>query len=133
MPRNWLDNGVRVNAISPVARTRLSEATPSARRARPAAGAGAEDFDPWHPGNVSPLVAYLATEECQFTGNMFCVHGGLIGQYQGWSIHRELTIHSRSTVANLAVAGTVPRTKSTYPRAVISLATANGRCGSPDR
>lgn len=103
--------GVRVNAISPVARTLLSEATPGLGELVQAPEG--QDFDSWHPGNVSPLVGYLATEECPFTGNVFCVHGGSIGQYQGWSIHKELTTDGRWTIAELAHAarsleGTVP-------------------------
>ena len=62
--------GVRSNAIAPGARTRLTEATPGLGDAvKPPA----EGFDVWHPGNVSPFVAYLATAECPITGEM--LHG----------------------------------------------------------
>src|SRR3977135_1202559 len=50
--------GVRSNAIAPGARTRLTEATPGLGDAVKAPEAG---FDVWHPANVSPFVAYLAT------------------------------------------------------------------------
>ena len=35
-------------------------------------------FDVWDPANVSPLVAYLATADCPFTGATFFVQGGTV-------------------------------------------------------
>ena len=79
--------GVRVNAIAPVARTRLTEATP-----------GFGDFmrstieegviDDWHPANISPLVAYLAAADNVHTGQVFAVQGGSIQQLAGWTAER---------------------------------------------
>jgi NAD(P)-dependent dehydrogenase (short-subunit alcohol dehydrogenase family) len=78
--------GVRVNAIAPVARTRLTENTPGPIgdifRKEPEAGA----FDPLAPEHVSPLVAYLATEDCPVTGKLFAVQGGSISEVQGWTV-----------------------------------------------
>jgi NAD(P)-dependent dehydrogenase (short-subunit alcohol dehydrogenase family) len=75
--------GVRVNAIAPIARTRLTLATP---------GMGAifaqeveeGEFDAFSPANISPLVAYLATEKCPVTGKVFAVQGGAISELGGW-------------------------------------------------
>ncbi|MFI6306868.1 SDR family oxidoreductase [Amycolatopsis thailandensis] len=75
--------GVRVNAIAPIARTRLTLATP---------GMGAifaqeveeGEFDAFSPANISPLVAYLATEKCPLTGKVFAVQGGAISELAGW-------------------------------------------------
>ncbi len=75
--------GVRVNAIAPIARTRLTLATP---------GMGAifaqeveeGEFDAFSPANISPLVAYLATEKCPITGKVFAVQGGAISELAGW-------------------------------------------------
>ena len=67
--------GVRVNAIAPAARTRLTESTPGLGdvvQAPEDPGA----FDVWDPANISPLVAYLATEDAPETGKMFFVQGG---------------------------------------------------------
>ncbi|EFV13206.1 SDR family oxidoreductase [Segniliparus rugosus] len=75
--------GVRANAIAPMARTRLTLATP---------GMGAifaeevpdGEFDGFSPANISPLVAYLATADCEVTGKVFRVGGGYIAELGGW-------------------------------------------------
>jgi len=77
--------GVRVNAIAPVARTRLTEATPGfgdIMRSTIEEGV----VDPFHPANISPLVAYLATEKCPATGQVYAVQGGSIQRLQGWTV-----------------------------------------------
>ena len=79
--------GVRANAIAPIARTRLTLATPGmgALMAAEAAEAEAEGgFDSFSPANISPLVAYLATEKCPVTGKVFAVQGGAISELAGW-------------------------------------------------
>ncbi|MEV4316021.1 SDR family NAD(P)-dependent oxidoreductase [Actinocrispum sp. NPDC049592] len=75
--------GVRANAIAPIARTRLTLATPGfeALFAEPE---DKEAFDPFHPSHVSPLVAYLATETCPVNGKVFAVQGGVIQELAGW-------------------------------------------------
>jgi NAD(P)-dependent dehydrogenase (short-subunit alcohol dehydrogenase family) len=73
--------GVRSNAIAPGARTRLTEATPGLGDA---VKAPEEGFDVWHPANVSPFVAYLATEDCPITGECFMVQGGKVQRAQSW-------------------------------------------------
>src|SRR5207247_1596521 len=79
--------GVRVNAICPIARTRLTTETAVSR-----AWANAEvpegGFDSLDPASVSAMVAYLATEGCPFSGKVFGVGGGQLSLYEGW---RELT------------------------------------------
>src|SRR6185312_13368258 len=74
--------GVRVNAIAPIARTRLTLATPGmgALMAKPEDG----ELDLFSPANISPLVAYLATEKCPITGRVYAVQGGAISRLQGW-------------------------------------------------
>jgi NAD(P)-dependent dehydrogenase (short-subunit alcohol dehydrogenase family) len=74
--------GVRVNAIAPIARTRLTLATPGmgALMGEPEEG----EVDLFAPANISPLVAYLATEKCPVTGKVFAVQGGAISALQGW-------------------------------------------------
>src|SRR3954469_7878855 len=59
--------GVRSNCLAPVARTRLTLQTPGlGDLVAPPEDPGA--FDVFDPANVSPLVAYLATEDCPFNG-----------------------------------------------------------------
>jgi NAD(P)-dependent dehydrogenase (short-subunit alcohol dehydrogenase family) len=69
--------GVRVNAIAPVARTRLTENVPGIGELMKQ-----PEFDPRH---VSPLVAYLASTECTLTGKVFSVQGGAIAELHGWT------------------------------------------------
>jgi NAD(P)-dependent dehydrogenase (short-subunit alcohol dehydrogenase family) len=77
--------GVRANAIAPVARTRLTEATPGfGEIMRSTIEEGV--VDAFHPANISPLVAWLATEKCPVTGQVFAVQGGSIQQLQGWTV-----------------------------------------------
>src|ERR1700761_566354 len=74
--------GVRVNAIAPIARTRLTLATPGmgTLMSEPEDG----ELDLFSPANISPLVAYLATEKCPITGKVYAVQGGAISALRGW-------------------------------------------------
>lgn len=74
--------GVRVNAIAPIARTRLTLATPGmgSLMSEPEDG----ELDLFSPANISPLVAYLATDKCPITGKVFAVQGGAISELAGW-------------------------------------------------
>ena len=70
--------GVTSNVIAPVAKTRLTEAL---------LGSLADAFT---PELVSPLVTYLASEECSLTHEVFSVGGGriaraFVGLSPGWS------------------------------------------------
>ena len=93
--------GVRANCLAPLARTRLTLQTPGVGDlVGPQAD---ESFDLFHPGNVSPLVAYLATADCPFTGGVFHVGGNEVGLYSGWSLSEEriLTAAGRFSLADL--------------------------------
>jgi NAD(P)-dependent dehydrogenase (short-subunit alcohol dehydrogenase family) len=93
--------GVRANVIAPIARTRLTLATP---------GMGAifaeevpeGEFDAWHPSNISPLIARLAAADCKLNGKFFAVQGGVIQEMQGW--HEVSAIESEGPweIADLA-------------------------------
>jgi len=93
--------GVRVNAISPAARTRMTASTPGLADIVKAPH-DESLFDSWHPGNVSPLVAYLATAECTLTGRVFYVQGGTVRNFQNWTMTDTIDRSSRWTVAELA-------------------------------
>ena len=94
--------GVRVNAIAPSARTRMTLATPGLgeRIKEPEDGS----FDVWDPANISPLVAWLCTEECEATAQVYWVGGSRIGRYQEWT-QVDLAVNDDAwTVANVAEA-----------------------------
>jgi NAD(P)-dependent dehydrogenase (short-subunit alcohol dehydrogenase family) len=72
--------GVGVNAIAPVARTRMTEgAFPDMM-----AGADADAFDAMDPANNSPVVAWLASEDCDVTGRVLEIEGGQVCVEEGW-------------------------------------------------
>ncbi|MEN9801873.1 MAG: hypothetical protein RLZ37_998 [Actinomycetota bacterium] len=99
---------VKSNSIAPAARTRLTLATPGLEDVMaPKEGA----FDMWDPANVSPLVAYLSSEMCEFTGETFYVQGGQVTRVQSWTMAEEINQNDRWTVADLATAmsGLVPK------------------------
>lgn len=66
--------GVRSNAVSPGARTRISMTMPGADEAFTAAEQ-AGGFDEHHPANVTPLVVWLAAAGCPATGQVFHLSG----------------------------------------------------------
>lgn len=76
--------GVVSNCIAPAARTRLTLATPGLGELI-AAPEDDELFDPWDPANVSPLVAYLASDRCRFNGETFYVQGATVTRFQSWA------------------------------------------------
>jgi NAD(P)-dependent dehydrogenase (short-subunit alcohol dehydrogenase family) len=71
--------GVVLNAIAPAARTPMTEVVFAQTMAKPETG-----FDPMDPANVSPLVVWLASSECQVTGRVFEVEAGVISVADGW-------------------------------------------------
>ena len=96
--------GVRSNAIAPAARTRMTESTPGlsdvVKKPEDAA-----KFDVWNPANVSPMVAYLATADCPFSGEAFLVQGDAVQRFQPWTLSEKITNNEeRWTVAQLQAA-----------------------------
>jgi NAD(P)-dependent dehydrogenase (short-subunit alcohol dehydrogenase family) len=72
--------GVTVNCLAPNARTRMTEETFGDL---PAPEEG--EFDPLHPGNMSPLVVALSADEAQgITGQCFFVWGSSINVLRPW-------------------------------------------------
>ena len=92
--------GVRSNAIAPAARTRLTEQTPGLSDVVKEPDAGT--FDAWNPANVSPFVAYLATEDCEINGEAFLVQGGVVQRFAPWTLSEKIDKGDRWTVAELA-------------------------------
>lgn len=88
--------GVRVNAICPAARTRLTEGM---------VAEGVEGaFDADDPGNISPFVAHLATAGSPIHGRSFFVHGGGVHLFQPWAIVDSIQADHRWTLDELAEA-----------------------------
>jgi NAD(P)-dependent dehydrogenase (short-subunit alcohol dehydrogenase family) len=90
--------GVRSNCIAPAARTRLTEATPGLGEV---VAAPTEGFDIWDPANVSPLVAYLASAECEVTGRTFFVQGGTVRVMEPWRMGERVERDHRWTIEDL--------------------------------
>ena len=95
--------GVRVNAIAPAARTRMTEATPGLSDVVKAPSDAAK-FDVWDPANISPLVAYLATEDAPETGKMFFVQGGQVRLFRNWTMTDTIEQQERWSVEQLQTA-----------------------------
>ena len=97
--------GVRVNAVAPLARSRMTESSPWLAGVV-AAPTAPDAFDAWHPGNVSPVVAWLASEACTLTGEVFLVHGGLVQRFRPWTLDDDAKVvqQARWTVADLDAA-----------------------------
>jgi NAD(P)-dependent dehydrogenase (short-subunit alcohol dehydrogenase family) len=82
--------GVTVNAVSPLARTRMTEGVFSAPD--PSTG-GWDRFD---PANTSPVVAYLCSEASGWlTGSILRVDGDTVARLRPWDIDRERTYRGR--------------------------------------
>jgi len=93
--------GVRVNAIAPVARTRLTLATPG-MGAIFAAEVPEGAHDGFAPANIAPIVAYLAQESCPLTGQVFAVQGGAVQSLSGWAVTGTIQTDGLWTVDDLA-------------------------------
>jgi NAD(P)-dependent dehydrogenase (short-subunit alcohol dehydrogenase family) len=96
--------GVRVNCIAPGARTRMTTQTPGLGEMM-AEPDDQDAFDAMDPGNVSPLVAYLASAGCELTGEVFAVSGGSVERLEGWRRREQLLdLDRRPTVEEIATA-----------------------------
>lgn len=91
--------GVRVNAIAPSARTRMTLATPGLadRIAEPDDGS----FDKWDPAHISPLIAWLCTEMCEATAQVYWVGGDQVARYLEWARMDIATTDGQWTIDDL--------------------------------
>jgi NAD(P)-dependent dehydrogenase (short-subunit alcohol dehydrogenase family) len=94
--------GILSNVIAPLAKTRLTEELMGAMA------------DLVHPEQVSGLVAYLCSEQCDFTHEVFSVGGGriarvFVGLGPGWFAGKDEIPSPEDVVANLdAIRATEP-------------------------
>jgi NAD(P)-dependent dehydrogenase (short-subunit alcohol dehydrogenase family) len=96
--------GVRVNAIAPSATTRLIGTVPGADGDGGGDGGrqGSEgEWSPADPANVSPFVAYLATEDCPVGGRVFFVQGGEVCLFQPFVVVDRIDKQGRWTIEEL--------------------------------
>lgn len=92
---------VKVNCIAPAARTRLTLATPGLSDIMAARDTG---FDEWDPANVSPLVAYLSSTACRFTGETFYSQGAVVQRVRSWEMAESVRNDKTWAVDELAAA-----------------------------
>ena len=95
--------GVISNCIAPAARTRLTEATPGLGEILKVPTDTAK-FDIWDPANISPLVGYLSTAACPYSGATFFVQGGTVKLVKSWEMGDGVEQDDRWTVSALAAA-----------------------------
>jgi len=90
--------GVRVNAVAPCARTRMVNESPTVLAMMPKA----EGFDRHAPEHVAPLVVYLASSLCRFTGRVFAIEGPDVAIYRSFSVEQDWITHEAWTPEELA-------------------------------
>jgi NAD(P)-dependent dehydrogenase (short-subunit alcohol dehydrogenase family) len=77
--------GVTANAISPLARTRMTEGLPAMREP-------VEGWDAYDPANASPVVAYLCSAASGWlSGNVLRVQGDTVQRLRPWEVDPHAT------------------------------------------
>ena len=85
--------GVTVNAISPIARTRMTENLPFMR----ATAADDDGWDRFDAANSAPVVAWLASESSGWlTGAVLRIDGATVLRVQPWSVDESTAYTARS-------------------------------------
>jgi NAD(P)-dependent dehydrogenase (short-subunit alcohol dehydrogenase family) len=90
--------GVRVNALAPAARTRMVKDSPGVLAMMPET----DGFDRHAPEHNAPLVAYLASELCRFTGRVFAIEGPDVAIYRPFQVEKHWTTEGAWTPELLA-------------------------------
>jgi NAD(P)-dependent dehydrogenase (short-subunit alcohol dehydrogenase family) len=96
---------IKVNTIAPIAGTRMT---------RELLGDGAERFD---PGLVAPVAAFLCSEECDLTGELWSVGGGSVSRvFVGLTpgLYKDPATEGPLTVEDVAVGIEVIRDRVGY-------------------
>ena len=90
--------GVRVNAIAPVARTRLTEALGGDYMKADESG-----FDRFSPANVAAVACWLASDDASgISGQVVKVQGGQLQLLEGWRPLTEVTDDKEWTLASVS-------------------------------
>lgn len=100
----WRRYGVLVNAVAPDARTRMTAGIFYDNE--PPAG-----WDPKGPDNVSPLMVWLGSGDCDVTGRVFEASGGQLNVCDGWQHgpvvsvgERRMTVAEAGELAHRSIA-----------------------------
>lgn len=89
--------GVKVNAIAPVARTRMTVA------AFGEIDTSEENFDLMDPANIAPLAVYLASDlSSHLSGEVFGIRGGDLDHYLPWNNPRSISKEGRWSVQEIS-------------------------------
>jgi NAD(P)-dependent dehydrogenase (short-subunit alcohol dehydrogenase family) len=119
--------GVRVNAVAPCARTRMVNESPTVLAMMPKA----EGFDRHAPEHVAPLVVYLASSLCRFTGRVFAGEGPDVAIYRSFSVEQDWSTHEAWTPEALAQAfaeiNERSDTQAFFPGGVVQQSIPSGR------
>ncbi len=91
--------GVRLNAIAPAARTRLTLQVAGMDEAMKPPEEG---FDKHDPANIAPLVGYLGTASCRIQGKVFFIFGSEISLMEPWTMVDKITSDHRWTIDELS-------------------------------
>jgi NAD(P)-dependent dehydrogenase (short-subunit alcohol dehydrogenase family) len=95
--------GIRVNAIAPVARTRLTESVPGAGELFKKTKDDA--FDRFSPDNVAAVVGWLSSDlSAGVSGQVIKVQGGIAQLLQGWRPQTQATADKPWTIAEIDAA-----------------------------
>jgi NAD(P)-dependent dehydrogenase (short-subunit alcohol dehydrogenase family) len=110
--------GVTCNAISPIARTRMTGTMATMEGYEPDPG-----WDPLDPGNSSPLVAWLTSAESGWlTGAVLRVDGNVVQRVRPWEVDRDVQYRARGgarlEATELGVG--LRRAYGTFPRGTAS-------------
>lgn len=91
--------GITSNAVCPMARTRMTVQTDKYGMF---AEVPEDQFDGMAPENISPLVAYLASDQAQdITGHIFSIRGGNLELFTSWQVAKKIDIERKWTVGEL--------------------------------
>ena len=119
--------GVRVNAVAPCARTRMVKESPAVLALMP----DATGFDRHAPEHVAPLVVYLASSLCRFTGRVSAIEGPDVAMYQPFGVSQHWSGQESWTPESLAeifrAADEQSTTDAFFPGGVVQHKTPSGR------
>jgi NAD(P)-dependent dehydrogenase (short-subunit alcohol dehydrogenase family) len=119
--------GVQVNALAPSARTRMVEESPSVLALMPQS----EGFDRHSAEHNAPLVGFLSSSLCKFTGRVFAIEGPDVAIYTPFSVGHHFSTHEAWTPEQLADVFTDVdqrvETQAFFPGGVVKHSTPSGR------